>query len=78
MPTTDIFERLSQGETILANDPDGYKMREASFVTKALLLKMNNTSNPDEIRNSLSKITKTQTTVQKRHKLEKERGFGYV
>ncbi len=32
-------------------------MREASFATKALLLKMNNTSNPSEIRQLLSEIT---------------------
>jgi len=32
-------------------------MREASFATKALLLKMNNTSSPGEIRELLSEIT---------------------
>jgi len=57
MQTTDIFERLKNGETISANDPEAYKMREASFVTKKLLVQMNNTSNPTEIRDLLSQIT---------------------
>jgi acetyltransferase-like isoleucine patch superfamily enzyme len=57
---TDIFERLKNGETISANDPETYKMREASFVTKKLLVQMNNTSNPTEIRDLLSQITNTE------------------
>lgn len=60
MQTTDIFERLKNGETISANDPETYKMREASFVTKKLLVQMNNTSNPTEIRDLLSQITNTE------------------
>ena len=57
MDKTDIFERLINGETIPPNDPHGYKMREASYNTKALLVKMNNTTDPTEIRNLLSQIT---------------------
>ena len=57
METQDIFERLRNGETIISDDSQAYKMREASFATKALLLKMNNTSNPSEIRQLLSEIT---------------------
>lgn len=57
MVTTDIFERLRNGETIFPNDPQAFKMIEASFITKKLLLQMNNASNPDEIRNLLSQIT---------------------
>jgi acetyltransferase-like isoleucine patch superfamily enzyme len=45
------------GETIFANDPQAYKMIEASFVTKKILLQMNNASNPEEIRHLLSQIT---------------------
>ena len=60
MKTTDIFERLRIGETISPNDIQAYKMREASFATKALLLKMNNTANPNEIRQLLSEITATE------------------
>lgn len=57
MDKTDIFERLRNGETILPNDPQAHKMREASYITKRLLIVMNNSSNPAEIRNLLSKIT---------------------
>ncbi|TDE31390.1 sugar O-acetyltransferase [Flavobacterium ranwuense] len=57
MQTTNIFERLKNGETISANDKEAHKMREASFATKKLLVQMNNSSNPDEIRNFLSQIT---------------------
>lgn len=34
------FERLKKGEIIPSDDSRAYKMREASFATKALLLKM--------------------------------------
>lgn len=57
MDTTDIFERLKHGETILPTDPQAYKMREASFNTKKLLVQMNNATDPEEIRNLLSQIT---------------------
>ena len=53
----DIFERLRRGEPISPNDPQAYKMREASFETKKLLVKMNNSDDPEEINNLLSKIT---------------------
>ena len=57
MQTTDIFERLRKGETILPNDPKAYKMREASFATKKLLVQMNNATDPTEVRDLLSQIT---------------------
>ncbi|WP_250254354.1 sugar O-acetyltransferase [Chryseobacterium sp. Marseille-Q3244] len=57
MQTQDIFERLRNGETIPANDPEGYKMLEESFLTKKLLIQMNNTSEPDEVRSFLAQIT---------------------
>lgn len=60
MQSTDIFERLRKGETILPNDPEAYKMREASYQTKELLVQMNNTINPKEIRELLSQITATE------------------
>jgi acetyltransferase-like isoleucine patch superfamily enzyme len=60
MQTKDIFERLKNGETIFPNDPDSYKMREASFATKRLLAEMNNATDPKEIRNLLSQITDTE------------------
>lgn len=55
-----IFSRLKAGETILPSDPEAYRMREASFTTKKLLVQMNNSSNPFEIRNLLSQITATE------------------
>ena len=57
MDKTDIFERLRNGEIIPADDPQGYKMREASYNTKMLLTQMNNSADPTEIRNLLSRIT---------------------
>jgi acetyltransferase-like isoleucine patch superfamily enzyme len=57
MQESDIFERLKNGETILPTDPEAFKMREASFATKKLLVQMNNATEPEEIRNFLSKIT---------------------
>ena len=53
----DIFERLRHGESILPDDPEGYKLREASYETKQLLGRMNNASEPVEIRQLLSQIT---------------------
>ena len=57
MQTRDIFDRLKKGETILPTDPEAYKMREASFATKKLVVKMNNATEPSEIRDMLSQIT---------------------
>lgn len=54
---TDVFERLKRGETISTDDPESHRMREASYATKELLVKMNNSSNPSEIRNFLGLIT---------------------
>src|SRR3954462_4551845 len=53
----DIFERLRCGETIVSNDPEAYKLREASFATKKLLVQLNNSSDAPEIRDLLSQIT---------------------
>ncbi|MGV8963190.1 MAG: DapH/DapD/GlmU-related protein [Candidatus Saccharimonadaceae bacterium] len=58
--TRDIFERLRNGETILSVDPQAYKMRDASYDTKELLIPMNNSSDPAEIRRLLSQITGTE------------------
>lgn len=54
---SNIFEQLRNGETIAANNPDAYKLREASFATRKLLVKMNNADDPAEIRNLLGQIT---------------------
>jgi acetyltransferase-like isoleucine patch superfamily enzyme len=55
--TKNIFERLLNGETILSNDPEAFKMRDASYATKKLLVQMNNAEDPAEIKNFLSQIT---------------------
>lgn len=60
MQTTDIFERLRNGETILPTDLEAYKMREASYNTKKLLVQMNSTAEPNEVRSLLSQITGTE------------------
>ena len=54
-----IFNRLRNGETIPPNDPQAERMRAASYRTKELLLKMNNTADPAEVRNYLGQITGT-------------------
>jgi acetyltransferase-like isoleucine patch superfamily enzyme len=53
----DIFERLLDGETIPANDPEAFQLRQASFATKSLLVLLNNSTNPAEIRDLLNQIT---------------------
>ncbi|RYF81281.1 MAG: sugar O-acetyltransferase [Chitinophagaceae bacterium] len=53
----DIFERLRNGEVISPNDPQAFQMREASYATKKLLVQMNNSADPAEIRDLLSQIT---------------------
>lgn len=53
----DIFEQLRGGATIASNNAEAYKLREASYATKKLLVQMNNSSDPAEIRDLLSQIT---------------------
>jgi len=53
----DIFEQLREGQTVAANHPEAYKLRSASFATKSLLVQLNNSSEPAEIRDLLSQIT---------------------
>jgi acetyltransferase-like isoleucine patch superfamily enzyme len=52
----DIFERLLAGETILHNDPQMGRLREEPFAVKKLLIQMNNSSDPDETIELLSRI----------------------
>jgi acetyltransferase-like isoleucine patch superfamily enzyme len=53
----DIFERLKNGETLLPGDPEAYKLMDACYATKKLLVQMNNSSDPSEIRDLLSRVT---------------------
>ena len=52
----DIFEQLRKGKAIAADNPEAYKLREASFATKKLLVQLNNSSDPAEVRDLLSQI----------------------
>lgn len=56
MNAADIFKRLKNGEVISPGDPQAYRMREASFATKELLLRMNNTADPAEIKSLLEQV----------------------
>lgn len=56
MDKNTIFKRLLKGEIISPEDPESYKLEEASYDTKRLLLQMNNTSEPQKIRQFLSQI----------------------
>jgi acetyltransferase-like isoleucine patch superfamily enzyme len=56
-PAADIFERLRRGESIPANDPEFSKLRDAAFTTRTLTLRLNQSSDPEEIRALLSQIT---------------------
>ncbi|MBC6606887.1 sugar O-acetyltransferase [Hymenobacter sp. BT188] len=56
----DIFERLRQGEKINPNDSQSGRLLEASYATMGLVQRMNNSSNPDEIRNFLGQITESE------------------
>ena len=53
----DVFEQLRKGDAIAANHPEACKLREASFATKKLLVQLNNSFDPAEIRDFLSQIT---------------------
>jgi acetyltransferase-like isoleucine patch superfamily enzyme len=53
----DIFEQLREGQTIEPGNPEAFKLREASFATKSLLVKLNNSSDHAEINALLSQIT---------------------
>lgn len=58
--SADIFERLRNGETIHFADHQYHKLRDAAFATKKLLLQLNQTADPEEMRFLLSQITGTQ------------------
>ena len=56
MDKNTIFKRLVKGEIISPEDPESYKLKEASYNTKRLLLQMNYTSEPQKIRQFLGQI----------------------
>ena len=56
----DIFARLRNGETVPFDDPEYHKLRDASFATRKLLLQLNQSTDPEEMRALLSRITGTE------------------
>ena len=54
---SNIFERLRNGEIIPSSDSQRKKLRSTSYDTKKLLVQMNNSSDPNEVRKLLSQIT---------------------
>ena len=52
----DIFERLLAGETVLPDDLQIGRLREEAYSTKKLLLQMNNSSNPLQVTELMSRI----------------------
>ena len=58
--TSDIFELLRNGETVPFNDPEYHKLRDVSFATRKLLLQLNQSADPWEMRDLLSRITGTE------------------
>lgn len=54
---SDIFAKLRKGETIHFNDPEFHTLRDASFFTRRLLVQLNQSADPGEIRGLLSQIT---------------------
>lgn len=54
---TDIFERLRNGETVPFDDPEYQKLRDASFATREWLLQLNQSTDPEEMRALLGRIT---------------------
>src|SRR6476661_8187056 len=54
---SDIFTRLRNGETIPFQDPEYLKLRDAAFATRKLLLQLNQSADPEEMRALLSQIT---------------------
>jgi acetyltransferase-like isoleucine patch superfamily enzyme len=57
MDKSDIFERLGNGEVIPSSDGQRKKLRNASYETNKLLVKMNNSADPNEVRDLLGQIT---------------------
>ena len=56
----DIFARLRNGETVPLDDAEYHKLRDVSFATRKLLVQLNQSAHPKEMRVLLSKITGTE------------------
>ena len=58
----DIFARLRNGENVPFDDPEYHKLRDVSFATRKLLLQLNQSTDPEEMRALLSRITARKST----------------
>jgi acetyltransferase-like isoleucine patch superfamily enzyme len=56
-PTNDIFARLRNGQTVPFSDPEYHRLRDVSFATRKLLLQLNQSADPNEMRDLLGRIT---------------------
>jgi len=56
---TDIFARLRRGETVPADDPEYPRLLQACLATRALLLRLNQSTDPAQMRALLARITGT-------------------
>ncbi len=54
---SDIIQRLLNGEAVPLNDPDYFRIIIACNETRKLLVQLNAASDPEEIRNLVSRIT---------------------
>ena len=59
-PAPNIFARLRKGETVTFDDPEYHKLRDVCFETRKLLLQLNQSADPEEMRALLSRITDTE------------------
>ena len=56
-PAPDIFARLRNGETVPFDDPEYHKLRDVSFATRKRLVRLNQSTDPEEMRALLGEIT---------------------
>lgn len=59
----DIFARLRRGEALSSNDAEYHKLREVSFATRKLLLQLNQSADPAQIRALLGQVTGAEIDV---------------
>lgn len=48
---------MRNGESIPVDDPESHQLRNVAFATRKLLLQLNQSSDPEEIRTLLGQIT---------------------
>src|SRR5687767_5261763 len=59
-PASDIFARLRNRETVRFDDPEYHKLRDVSFATREMLIRLNQSTESEEMRALLSQITGTE------------------